>query len=72
MPLWLLPELGIVRDYKIRRETRVKVGVFFKYLAHRGKARPAFQDGTKLRKLLRRANGENFNTAVAQIPYEAG
>ncbi len=71
-PCGCYDKLGVVRDYKIRRETRVDVGVFFAYLAHRRKARTAFQDGAKLRKLLRRANGENFYAAIAQIAYETG
>ena len=46
--------------------------MFLVNLAHRGKARTAFQDGAKLRKLLRGANGENFDAAIAQIANEAG
>jgi hypothetical protein len=44
---------------------------FFLHAQDAGQIRPLFQSETKLIQKLRRANGENFDAAIAAIAHEA-
>src|ERR1700732_4487195 len=64
--------LLVVGDAEIARELRVEFGRMLGDLLDHGAARAALKQRAQAVELIRRPDGIDFDTAVAQIAHEAG